>query len=54
MRWTEDGLEALLQLRLVKYANPGYYRQFFDDLLQRSTHEKIRCTVSVTATGGDV
>lgn len=54
MRWTEDGLEALLQLRLVKYANPGYYRQFFDNLLQRSTHKKIRCTVSVTVTGGEV
>ena len=54
MQWSESGLEALLQLRLVKYANPDYYRQFFDDFLRRSTHKKIRCTVSVTATGGEV
>ncbi|WP_394342646.1 ISH6 family transposase [Saliphagus sp. LR7] len=54
MQWTEEGLEALLQLNLVKYANPDQYRQFFDGLLQRSTHRKIRCTVSVTATGGEV
>jgi|AntDeeMinimDraft_5_1070356.scaffolds.fasta_scaffold15020_1 transposase-like protein len=52
-QWSESGLEALLQLRLVKYANPEHYRQFFDDFLQRSNHKKMRCTVSVTATGGE-
>jgi len=25
MRWTAEGLEAILQLRLVKYADPEYY-----------------------------
>ena len=54
MRWSEDGLETLLQLRLTKYANPEQYGEFFDDLLQRSTHGKIRCSVSVTATGGEL
>ena len=54
MQWKEEGVEALLQMNLVKYANPDQYRQFFDGLLQRSTHRKIRCTVSVTATGGEV
>lgn len=53
-QWSADGLETLLQLQLTKYANPGHYREFFDDLLQRSTHRAIRCTVSATAVGGDV
>ena len=33
MRWTSEGLEALLQLRLVKYADPAYYESFLDKLL---------------------
>ena len=37
MRWTAEGLEALLQLRLVKYADPEHYRAFLDELLHRST-----------------
>jgi hypothetical protein len=37
MRWTAEGLEALLQLQLVKYADPDHYREFFDELLNRST-----------------
>jgi len=37
MRWTAEGLEALLQLRLVKYADPAYYESFLDKLLHRST-----------------
>jgi len=37
MRWTAEGLEAILQLRLVKYADPEYYQAFLDELLQRST-----------------
>jgi hypothetical protein len=36
MRWTKEGLEAILNLRLVKYANPDHYCEFFDDLLNRS------------------
>lgn len=54
MQWSEEGLDALLQLSLTKYANPGYYREFFDEFLQRSTHGKIRCSVSVTTNGGEV
>jgi len=54
MQWSEEGLEALLQLRLTKYANPEHYDEFFDDLLQRSTHRKMQCSVSVTAKGGEV
>ena len=37
MRWTEAGLEVILNLRLVKYADPEYYRDCFDELLHRST-----------------
>lgn len=54
MRWSQDGLEAVLQLRLVDYQDPEIYRQFFDEFLCRSAHEQIRCNVSVEATGGEV
>jgi hypothetical protein len=54
MQLSENGLEGLLQLRLMKYANPDHYRQFFDDLPQRSAHRKMRCAVSATVTGGEV
>ena len=42
MRWTKEGLEAILNLRLVKYANPDHYCEFFDDLLNRSTKKVKR------------
>ncbi|ELY62305.1 ISH6 family transposase, partial [Natronococcus jeotgali] len=47
MRWTAEGLEALLQLRLVKYADPDHYRTFFDELLNRSTKTAISCDLSI-------
>ena len=47
-------IDTLLQLSLTKYANPEYYREFFDEFLQRSTHGKIRCSVSVTTNGGEL
>jgi len=40
MRWTTEGLEALLQLRLVKYADPTHYQLFLNELLQRSTKQQ--------------
>ncbi|MFC4987094.1 ISH6 family transposase [Saliphagus infecundisoli] len=52
MRWTAEGLEALLQLRLVKYADPDHYRTFFDELLNRSTKTAINCDLSIEATRG--
>lgn len=52
MRWTAEGLEALLQLRLVKYADPEHYRTFLDGLLQRSTKTAMSCDVSVEGTRG--
>lgn len=54
MRWTAAGLEALLQLRLVNYANPDHYQAFKHDLLQRSTKTSIRCDLSVEATRGEL
>ena len=54
MRWTETGLEAMLQLRLNKYANPGYYRDFFDNLLSRSTKTTMSCDLAVEATRGEL
>jgi len=54
MQWSRDGLNAVIQLRLVKYQDPERYSQFFDEVLCRSTHEEIHCTASVEATGGEV
>jgi len=54
MRWTAEGLEALLQLRLVKYADPGYYESFLDKLLRRSTKTAMSCDHSIKSTGGKV
>ncbi len=54
MRWTEEGLEALLQLRLVKYADPDHYQAFLDELLQRSTKTAMNCDLSIESTGGKV
>ena len=33
MHWISEGLEALLQLRLVKYADLSHYQLFLDELL---------------------
>ena len=54
MQWSQDGLEAVLQLRLVDYQDPEIYQQFFDELLCRSTHEQIRCNAAVETTGGEI
>jgi len=54
MRWTAEGLEALLQLRLVKYADPGCYESFLDTLLHRSTKTAMSCDLSTESTRGKV
>ncbi|EMA54317.1 transposase (ISH6) [Halococcus salifodinae DSM 8989] len=54
MRWSAAGLEALLQLRLVDYANPEQYQAFKHELLQRSTKTSISCDLSVEATRGEL
>jgi hypothetical protein len=54
MNWTEAGLEALLQLRLVRYANPDHYREFFDELLNRSIKTAMTCEVTMESTRGEV
>jgi len=54
MRWTAEGLEAILQLRLVKYADPEYYQAFLDELLQRSIKTAINCDLSIESTSGKV
>jgi len=52
MRWTKEGLEALQQFRLVKYADPEHYRVFLDELLQRSTKTAMSCDLLVESTRG--
>ena len=47
MRWTKEGLEAILQLRLVKYADQSYYQSFLDELLQRPTKTAMSCDLSI-------
>jgi hypothetical protein len=54
MRWTEQGLETLLQLKLVKYANPDHYRSLFDGLITRSAKTAIDCELTVEALGGEL
>jgi hypothetical protein len=54
MRWTAEGLEALLQLRLVKYADPAYYESLLDKLLHRSTKTAMSCDRSIESPGGKV
>ncbi len=52
MRWKAEGLEALLQLQLVKYANPSHSQLFLDELLQRSTKTAIICDHPTESTRG--
>jgi len=37
---------------LVKYANPDHYREFFDNLLNRSIKTTTSCDLTVEATRG--
>jgi len=50
MRWTATGLETILNLRLVKYADPDHYQAFLDELLQRSTKTTMSCDISIEST----
>ena len=52
MRWTKEGLEALLQFRVVKYTDPEHYRAFLDELLQRPTKTALSCDLSAESTRG--
>jgi hypothetical protein len=52
MRWTKEGLEALLQLRLVKYADSPHYQSFYDQLSQQSIKITMIYDFSVESTGG--
>lgn len=54
MRWTAAGLESLLQLRLVNYANPDHYQALKHNLLQRSTKTAMSCDLSEEVTRGEL
>ncbi|MHC3439992.1 ISH6 family transposase [Natrialbaceae archaeon A-gly3] len=54
MRWTESGLESLLWLNLVRYADPEQFAAFADELLERSAKTAITMEVSVDATRGEL
>lgn len=54
MAWTELGLEALLQLQLVRYANPDHYQAFLNEVLERSTKTTMTCALSVRPTRGEL
>ena len=49
MRWTEPGLESLLWLTLVRYADPEQFAAFADELLERSakTASHWRCQLTL-------
>jgi hypothetical protein len=52
MRWIKEGLEAILQLGVVKYADPEHYQSFLNELLQRPTKITLSCDFSVETTRG--
>ena len=52
MRWTAPGLEALLTLNLVRYANPGQFAEFENDILSRSNTTPITMEVSTCINRG--
>jgi len=54
MRWTAEELEAILRLRLVKYADPEHYQSFLDELLNRLTKTAMSCDFSIESTRSKV
>ncbi len=52
MRWSEAGLESLLWLTLVRYADPEQFAAFADELLKRSAKTVMTMKVSTQATRG--
>jgi len=52
MRWTQHGLEAMLTLLLVEYANPDLYDRFLNEMVGRSTKTTMTCEVSSGTTRG--
>ena len=54
MRWSELGLESLLWLNLMRYADPEQFAAFADELLERSAKTAITMEVSVGATRGEL
>lgn len=54
MRWSEAGLESLLWLNLVQYADPEQFAAFADELLERSAKTAITIEVSTEATRGEL
>ncbi|TMT81386.1 ISH6 family transposase [Haloterrigena sp. H1] len=54
MQWSEAGLESLLWLNLVQYADPEQFAAFADELLERSAKTAITMEVSVDATRGEL
>lgn len=54
MRWTAEGLESLLNLRMVEYADPDHYQEFLDKVIQRSTKTATNSDLSIGGTRGKV
>jgi len=52
MRWTEQGLEAMLTLLLADYANLDFCDRFMDKIVGRSTKTTTACEVSSVNTRG--
>lgn len=54
MRWTVRGLESVLMLNLMKYANPAQFRAFEDELLGRATKTALSMEMSASAHRGEL
>jgi len=52
MRWTARGLESVLTLNLVNYANPTQFTAFEDELLGRATKTALSMEVSTSVNRG--
>ena len=54
MRWTAAGLESILTLNLVRYANPAQFKEFEDEVLGRSTKTILSMEVSASPNRGEL
>jgi len=54
MRWTATGLEAILNLRLVKYADPDHYQAFLAELFQNQSKQQLTVNSQLRQLGAKV
>lgn len=53
MRWTTKGLEAILNIILVRYTSVKSYHTFKSKIMRSANVEFIKCKVNIVSVGGD-